>query len=74
MKPLAPGLRQEFTVVEAEASAWTTTFIKPVGYNCMGDGRFAFLCSSRQPEDLLHVLSSLINPVLDLGQNPFLGP
>ena len=74
MKPLAPGLRQEFTAVEAEASAWTTTFIKPVGYNCMGNGRFAFLCSSRQRKTSLHILSSLIDPVLDLGQNPFPGP
>ena len=35
----------------------------------LGDGRFAFPRSARQPEDALCVLSSAVDPVLDLGQN-----
>jgi len=54
--------------VEAEASDWTTTLIEPIGY-CMGDGRFAFSRSARRPKDALCVLSSPVDPVLDLRQN-----
>jgi len=58
--------------VKAEASNWTTTLIEPIGY-CMGDGWFAFPRSPRKPEDALCVLSSPMDPVLDLGQNALSG-
>jgi len=54
--------------VEAEASDWTTALIDPIDY-CVGDGGFAFLRSPRQSEDAQCILSSPVDPVLDLGQN-----
>jgi hypothetical protein len=37
----------------------------------MSDGRFAFPCHARQPQDARHVFTRATDPALDVGQNVF---